>query len=78
MESRVSLSHMIKPSQSIDFPGEAIAEAIFMTLVEFSMEGKVLGILADTTAPNFGQWRGAITILQVELFIIMMCRRFQI
>ena len=39
-----------------------------MTLVEFSMEGNVMGVLADTTAPNFGQWRGAITILQVEIF----------
>ena len=42
-----------------------------MTLVEFSMEGNVMGVLADTTAPNFGQWRGAITILQVEIFIIV-------
>ena len=38
-------------------PGEAVAEAVYATLLQYSMEEKVLGFLADTTASNFGQWR---------------------
>ena len=45
--------------------GEAIAESVFMTLVEHNLHEKVMGAVADTTAPNFGQWRGAMVILQV-------------
>ena len=47
------------------FPGEAVAEAVYATLLQYAMEDKVLGCLADTTASNFGQWSGAMTILQV-------------
>ena len=46
-------------------PGEAVAEAVYATLLQYSMEERVLGCLADTTASNFGQWCGAMTILQV-------------
>ena len=45
--------------------GEAIAESVYMTLVEHSLHDKVMAALADTTAVNFAQWRGAMTILQV-------------
>ena len=41
-----------------------------MTLVEYNLHEKVMAALADTTAPNFGQWRGAMVILQVlKVFI---------
>ena len=39
-----------------------------MILAEYSVVGNVVAALADTTATNFGQWSGAITILQVESF----------
>ena len=45
--------------------GEAIAKSVYMTLVEHSLHDKVMAALADTTAVNFAQWRGAMTILQV-------------
>ena len=45
--------------------GEAIAESVFMTLVEHNLHSNIMAALADTTAPNFGQWRGAMAILQV-------------
>ena len=54
---------------------EAIAEAVFMSLVEHSLEGKVFGVTADTTATNFGRWSGAIRLLQVEMFNILIYRQ---
>ena len=39
-----------------------------MILAGYSVVGNVVAALADTTATNFGQWSGAITILQVESF----------
>ena len=53
----------------MSFLGEDIAKAIFMTLAEYHLEERVFGALADTMASNFGQWRGAITILQVRYSI---------
>ena len=45
--------------------GEAVAEEVYGTLNQYEMENSVFGCLADTTASNFGQWSGAITLLQV-------------
>ena len=47
--------------------GEAVAEEIYCLLLQYGMEQKVFGCLADTTASNFGRWSGAITVLQVGL-----------
>ena len=50
-----------------DKSGAAIADTIYFTLVEHGLEDSVMGIVADTTAANFGQYSGAMTLLQVLL-----------
>ena len=47
--------------------GAAIAEALFLVLVEHGLETRVLAVLADTTATNFGHSNGAIALLQEML-----------
>ena len=44
--------------------GEAMAEAVFDILVSLDLHEYVMAIVADTTATNFGQYRGAIALLQ--------------
>ena len=44
--------------------GEAMAEAVYDILVSLDLHEYVMGIVADTTATNFGQYRGAIVVLQ--------------
>ena len=44
--------------------GEAQADAVWTILVAVGLEDNVGGIVADTTASNFGQYRGSIVILQ--------------
>ena len=44
--------------------GEAMAEAIYGTLVSVGLEMHVMGLVADTTATNFGPYNGALVILQ--------------
>ena len=46
--------------------GEAQADAVFTILVATGLQDHVGGIVADTTASNFGQYRGSIIILQVH------------
>ena len=46
--------------------GEAMAEAIYGMLVSAGLEQHVMGLVADTTATNFGPYSGAIVILQVQ------------
>ena len=46
--------------------GEAQADAVFTILVATGLQDHVGGIGADTTASNFGQYRGSIIILQVH------------
>ena len=46
--------------------GEAMAEAIYGELLAVDLHDHVMGIMADTTASNFGMYRGAIKILQVS------------
>ena len=45
--------------------GEAQADAVYSILVAAGLQDRVGGIVADTTASNFGQYRGSIIILQV-------------
>ena len=47
--------------------GAAIAEALFCVLLEHGLETRVLAVLADTTATNFGPFNGAIALLQEML-----------
>ena len=47
--------------------GAAIAEALFLVLAEHGLETRVLAVLADTTATNFGHSNGAIALLQEML-----------
>ena len=48
--------------------GADVAEAVYLTLAEQEqeLEDKVMGIICDTTASNFGQFSGAVTCLQVR------------
>ena len=47
--------------------GEAMAEAIYGMLMTAGLEQHVMGLVADTTATNFGPYNGAIVILQVHI-----------
>ena len=44
--------------------GAAIAEALFLLLVEHDLDRRVVAVLADMTATNFGPYNGAIALLQ--------------
>ena len=44
--------------------GAAIADSIVFTLVEHGLENSVMGIVAETTTANFGQYSGAVTLLE--------------
>ena len=44
--------------------GAPIADSMFFTLVEHGLENSVMGIVAETTAANFGQYSGAVTLLE--------------
>ena len=46
--------------------GADVAEAVYLTLAELELEDKVMGIVCDTTASNFGRFSGAVTCLQVR------------
>ena len=46
--------------------GADVAEAIYLTLAQHNLEERVMGIIADTTASNFGRYSGAVTLLQVR------------
>ena len=49
--------------------GEAMADAVWtvLTSTNLQLQNHVAGIVADTTASNFGKYSGSITILQVKL-----------
>ena len=47
--------------------GEAMADAVYAILCSVELQDHVGGIVADTTASNFGPYRGSITILQEYL-----------
>ena len=47
--------------------GEAMADAVYSILCSADLQDHVGGIVADTTASNFGPYRGSITILQKYL-----------
>ena len=49
--------------------GAAIAETIYMILVEHDLQNSIMGIVADTTAANYGRYNGAVTLLQVHLHL---------
>ena len=46
--------------------GADVAEAVYLTLAEQELEERVMGIICDTTASNFGRFSGAVTCLQVR------------
>ena len=47
--------------------GEAMADAVYAILCSVELQDHVGGIVADTTASNFGPYRGSIVILQEYL-----------
>ena len=49
--------------------GAAIADTIYMILEEHGLQNSIMGIVADTTAANYGRYSGAVTILQVQLHL---------
>lgn len=60
-----------RPVLLIAFPledgkGETMADAVWEMLNMLGLLECIGGIVADTTASNFGAWRGSITILQVN------------
>ena len=70
----VSSPVLERPALLCAFPldsgtGEAMADAVWaiLTSSELQLQSYVAGIVADTTASNFGQYRGSIAILQEYL-----------
>ena len=51
--------------------GAAIAESIYLTLVEHGINNRVMGIIADTTAANYGRYSGAVKLLQVHPYLYL-------
>ena len=46
--------------------GEAQPDAVYSIIVAAGLQDRIGGIVADTTASNFGQYRGSIIILQAR------------